>query len=213
MDEMEHRLTEVRADGVRLEADFAVPREPLGTVIFAHGSGSSRRSPRNVEVARTLNDAGMATLLFDLLEASEATDRANVFDVPLLGMRLVAATEWLRHQPETGDLPIGYFGASTGAAAALWAAGDLGTSVAAVVSRGGRPDLAVARLGAVTAATRLIVGGLDQEVLRLNREAQAQMRCETDLVVIPGAGHLFEQPGTLEAVADQAAAWFRTHLR
>ncbi len=212
MEKTKHRETEVRADGVRLAADLGVPRGALGTVIFAHGSGSSRRSPRNVEVARTLNDAAIATLLFDLLDASEATDRQKVFDIPLLGTRLVAATEWLRQQPE-GALPVGYFGASTGAAAALWAAADVGTTVAAVVSRGGRPDLAAGRLGVVTSATMLIVGGLDQEVLRLNQEARAKMRCVTDLVVIPGAGHLFEEPGTLEAVADHAAAWFRTHLR
>lgn len=198
--------------GVLVAGDLTIPPEPRGIVAFAHGSGSSRLSPRNRQVAQTLNDDGFATLLFDLLTAEEELDRANVFDVPLLGRRLVAATEWIRQQAEVGRLPLGYFGASTGAAAALTAAADLGDRVAAVVSRGGRPDLAAARLGEVLVPTLLIVGGLDAQVLELNRQAQRRLRCKSELRVVAGATHLFEEPGTLEAVAQLASSWFTHHL-
>jgi putative phosphoribosyl transferase len=194
---------------IRLPADLAVPAHPLGWVVFAHGSGSSRLSPRNLAVADVLNRARIATLLFDLLTGDEELDRHNVFDVELLAQRLVAATRWLRRQVETFGLPIGYFGASTGAAAALLAAADLGDEISAVVSRGGRPDLASERLNEVRAPTLLIVGGADPVVLELNRRAAAGLHCRNELAVVPGATHLFEEPGALEEVAARAAAWFR----
>jgi putative phosphoribosyl transferase len=197
--------------GVELAGDLSIPEAALGVVLFAHGSGSSRASPRNRLVARRLNDARVATLLFDLLTDEEAFDRRNVFDIPLLASRLGAADRWLRAGP-AADLPIGYFGASTGAAAALWAAADLGGAVRAVVSRGGRPDLASPRLASVRAPTLLIVGGEDTVVLDLNRAALDELTCERELVVVPGATHLFEEPGALEAVADHAARWFASHL-
>jgi putative phosphoribosyl transferase len=179
-------------------------------VAAAHAAGPDDPA-REVDVtADGLRLTGLATLLFDLLTPVEALDRANVFDTVLLADRLVGATHWLREQPETAGLPIGYFGASTGAAAALWAAAELG-DIAAVVSRGGRPDLAGPSLTEVTAPTLLIVGGRDEIVLDLNRHAQQRMRCETRLEVVPGAGHLFEQPGALDAVADLAAKWFVSH--
>ncbi len=202
---------EVLAGSHVLAGTLVVPDAATGLVLFAHGSGSSRLSPRNRFVAETLNRAGIATLLFDLLTDTEATDRRNVFDIGLLGQRLVAATGWCR----TRDLPepIGYFGASTGAAAALLAAAELGPAIGAVVSRGGRPDLAGARLSAVRAPTLLIVGSDDHEVLELNRRAAARLaRCEHRLVVVPGATHLFEEPGTLERAADLAAEWFGAYL-
>ena len=205
------RLVEAGA-GVLVPGDLTVPDQPHGVVAFAHGSGSSRLSPRNRQVAQTLNSDGFATLLFDLLTPEEERDRANVFDIPLLGRRLAAATGWLRRQPETSELPLGYFGASTGAAAALIAAADLAAELSAVVSRGGRPDLAAARLSEVRAPTLLIVGGLDPQVLELNRQAQRQLRCPNDLEVVVGATHLFEEPGTLEAVARLASDWFARHL-
>jgi len=190
---------------------LAIPSDPAGVVVFAHGSGSSRRSPRNALVARTLRAAGVGTLLFDLLDDAEALDRANVFDVPLLAGRLEGATAWLREERGV-DAPLGYFGASTGAAAALVAAADLGDAVGAVVSRGGRPDLAGDRLPEVAAPTLLIVGGADDVVLDLNRRAAGAMRAEVELAVVPDATHLFEEPGALEQVAALAAAWFRRHL-
>jgi len=177
-------------------------------VLFAHGSGSSRRSPRNVAVAEALDDAGIATLLFDLLTREEELDRRNVFDVELLAKRLLAATRWLAAQPSAHDLPIGYFGASTGAAAALLAAAALGEDISAVVSRGGRPDLAWDRLGEVTAPTLLVVGGADQVVLDLNESAAARLTCPHELAIVPRATHLFEEPGALEQVAALASAWF-----
>ncbi|MGZ4233524.1 MAG: dienelactone hydrolase family protein [Solirubrobacteraceae bacterium] len=189
-----------------------MPQNPRGIVAFAHGSGSSRLSPRNRQVAQALNNDGFATLLFDLLTPDEELDRSNVFDIPLLARRLAAATGWLRHQPETSGLALGYFGASTGAAAALIAAADLGHQVSAVVSRGGRPDLAAGRLPEVMAPTLLIVGGLDDQVLELNRQAQRQLRCTNDLEVVAGATHLFEEPGTLEAVGRLASDWLARHL-
>ncbi len=181
-------------------------------MVFAHGSGSSRHSPRKRYVAGVLNDAGLGTLLFDLLTPEEELDRANVFDIGLLARRLVEVTGWLRAQPRAAQAAVGYFGASTGAAAALWAAAEPGAGTAAVVSRGGRPDLARPRLAAVTAATLLIVGGHDEVVLDLNRRAQAELRCENDLTVVPGATHLFQEPGTLDAAAGLARDWFISHL-
>jgi len=200
------------AGNVELAGYLAVPDGAPGIVVFAHGSGSSRHSPRNRYVARVLNQAGLGTLLFDLLTPGEETDRGNVFDIGLLARRLTQVTGWLRAQPRAGQAAIGYFGASTGAAAALWAAAEPGAGVAAVVSRGGRPDLARPRLGTVTAATLLIVGGNDEVVLDLNRQAQALLRCENHLAVVPGATHLFEEPGTLEAAAALARDWFVSHL-
>ncbi len=191
---------------------LTVPAEPTGMVVFAHGSGSSRHSRRNRFVSAELNRSGLGTLLFDLLTASEEGDRANVFDIELLAGRLVDVTRWLVSQPSMRNLRFGYFGASTGAAAALWAAAESAIDITAVVSRGGRPDLATERLAAVTAPTLLIVGGRDQLVLELNQEAQARMCCEKRLTVIPGATHLFEEPGALEQVAELARDWFTRHL-
>jgi len=210
--ELIRREVAIPLGGDELPADLTIPPRPAGVVVFAHGSGSSRRSVRNVQVARRLNVAGLATLLFDLLTPDEALDRANVFDVPLLAGRLETATAWLRREPAAAGLPLGLFGASTGAAAALWAAADLGDDVRAVVSRGGRPDLAGPRLSLVRAPTLLVVGGADVVVLELNREAAGQLRCTWELSTIPGATHLFEEPGALERVSELAAAWFTTHL-
>lgn len=203
----------IRAGEVDLQGDLTLPPDPTGVVAFAHGSGSSRLSPRNRRVAASLVDAGLGTLLFDLLVPGEELDRANVFDIPLLAGRLLAATRWLREAPGTAALPLGYFGASTGAAAALWAAAEAQDEVGAVVSRGGRPDLAGERLALVGAPTLLIVGGADEVVLELNREAMRRLRCERELVVVPGATHLFEEPGTLDAMAVEAKRWFVQHLR
>lgn len=203
---------EVEAGAIRLSGHLTVPKGAKGVVVFAHGSGSSRHSPRNRFVASVLERDGLATLLFDLLTIEEELDRRNVFDIGLLGGRLVEVTRWLRCQPAVDGLPLGYFGASTGAAAALWAAADSGATVAAVVSRGGRPDLAQERLTLVTAPTLLIVGGDDDVVLELNRRAQAELSCETRLEVVPDATHLFEEPGALEAVAASASRWFVGHM-
>ncbi len=203
---------EVQAGPIRLAGHLTVPDLATGLVVFAHGSGSSRHSPRNRYVAAVLNQAGLATLLFDLLTTEEEHDRANVFNIGLLARRLVEVTDWLRAQPLTAGLRIGYFGASTGAAAALWAAAEADAPIGAVVSRGGRPDLAAPRLAAVTAPTLLVVGGHDDAVLELNRWAQAQLRCENRLEVIPGATHLFEESGTLQAAAGAARDWFAQHL-
>lgn len=204
----------VHAGAVRLGGHLTVPDGAAsGVVVFAHGSGSSRHSPRNRDVASVLHRAGLGTLLFDLLTADEEHDRAKVFDVDLLAHRLVDVTRWLRSLPGLDDLRVGYFGASTGAAAALWAAAEPDADIAAVVSRGGRPDLAAPRLAAVTAPTLLVVGGDDDVVLDLNRQAQAQLRrCENHLTVIPGATHLFAEPGTLQAAAEAARDWFIRHL-
>lgn len=200
---------EIAIGDVRLPADVTIPSRPIGWVVFAHGSGSGRRSPRNVSVAAVLNRAGMATVLFDLLTRDEEIDRQNAFDVELLTQRLVAVTQWLWTRPEALGLPIAYFGASTGAAAALRAASELGDRISAVVSRGGRPDLAWDSLSDVRAPTLLIVGGADPVVLDLNRCAATQLTCPNELAVVPGATHLFEEPGALEHVASLAAAWFR----
>ncbi|MFC4118412.1 dienelactone hydrolase family protein [Nonomuraea zeae] len=195
-----------------MSGDLIVPDAAHGVVVFAHGSGSGRLSPRNRYVAGALNEAGLGTLLFDLLTPEEEADRANVFDIGLLADRLLGRTGWVREQPEAAGLPIGYFGASTGAAAALWAAAEAGDEIAAVVSRGGRPDLAGARLAEVRAPTLLIVGGRDPVVVELNEQAQRSLGAESRMVVVPGATHLFEEPGTLEAVAGHARDWFRTHF-
>ena len=200
------------AGKVQLAGYLTVPEGAPGIVVFAHGSGSSRHSPRNRYVARVLNKAGLGTLLFDLLTPDEELDRANVFDIGLLARRLTQVTGWLRAQPRAAQAAIGYFGASTGAAAALWAAAEPGVGIAAVVSRGGRPDLARPRLGAVSAATLLIVGGNDEVVLDLNRRAQALLRCENHLAVVPGATHLFEEPGALDAAAALARDWLASHM-
>ena len=199
---------EIPVDHVRLAADLTVPTSAIGWVVFAHGSGSSRRSPRNIEVATALNQAQIATLLFDLLTRDEEVDRQNVFDIELLTRRLVAATRWLSARPAAGDLPIGCFGASTGAAAALLAASELGDEIAAVVSRGGRPDLAWHGLAQVRAPTLLIVGSADRVVLDLNEAAAAQLTCPHELAIVPGATHLFEEPGALERAVELATAWF-----
>ena len=197
---------------VQLPGIQALVSDAEGLVIFAHGSGSSRLSPRNRAVARALNAEGLSTLLFDLLTPDEASDRLNVFDIGLLATRIRAATVWTREQAETKGLSIGFFGASTGAAAALVAAAEMGRDVAAVVSRGGRPDLAGTALARVTAPTLLLVGGLDHEVLELNRAAARLLSCENRLEVIPGASHLFEEAGTLEEVERLAGEWFRQKL-
>lgn len=202
---------EIPAPPVRLPGHLTVPDGAAGVVLFAHGSGSSRHSPRNRAVAGVLNRAGIGTLLFDLLTPAEERSRANVFDVELLAQRLVQATRWLHVQPGLEDVAIGYFGASTGAAAALWAAAGQ-PDIAAVVSRGGRPDLAGPRLDAVQAPTLLIVGALDGTVLELNRWAQAQLGGESRVAVVPGASHLFEEPGTLAVAAAQARDWFSMYL-
>ncbi|MEU0400677.1 phosphoribosyltransferase family protein [Streptomyces sp. NPDC006197] len=207
--------TDVRipVSGVTLVGRLAVPEGADGIVLFAHGSGSSRHSPRNRAVAGVLNRAGLGTLLFDLLTEAEAEDRERVFDTRLLAGRLAGATEWLAGRPGSTGLPLGYFGASTGAAAALWAAADPASPVSAVVSRGGRPDLAAEHLARVRAPTLLVVGGADAMVLDLNRRALALLRCENRLAVVGGAGHLFEEPGALEEVADLATSWFAEHFR
>jgi dienelactone hydrolase len=196
----------------RLQALLGVPADAEGLVIFAHGSGSGRLSPRNNRVAAALREAGLATLLLDLLTPDEERDRANVFDIPLLASRLSFAADWSLAAPETARLPIGYFGASTGAAAALVAAAAR-SPVRAIVSRGGRPDLAGAALPHVTAPTLLIVGSLDTQVIELNRMAHDRMTAaRKELVIVPGAGHLFEEPGTLDAVQRHAIRWFRRYL-
>jgi putative phosphoribosyl transferase len=181
-------------------------------VIFAHGSGSSRHSPRNQFVAEVLYRAGLGTLLLDLLTPTEELNRANVFDVELLASRLTAVTRWLSGRPDTASCRVGYFGASTGAGAALWAAADADAQIAAVVSRGGRPDLAGSRLAQVQAPTLLIVGSADEVVLALNRSAQAQLRCPSQLAVVERATHLFEEPGTLAEAAVLAGDWFARYL-
>ena len=202
----------VRAGDVDLAGELVVPEPAKGVVLFAHGSGSSRQSPRNQAMARALRGHGFGTLLFDLLTEAEAADRRRVFDVELLGERLLGATAWLRAQMAAGRHPIGYFGASTGAAAALSAAATPGNEVAAVVSRGGRPDLAAGRLAAVQCPTLLVVGGADTEVLALNRQAASRLRCINQLTIIPGATHLFQEPGAMEMVARLAIDWFERYL-
>jgi len=208
------QLVRIPVDTGLIEGALECPPESQGLVLFAHGSGSSRHSPRNNYVARVLRERGLATLLFDLLTPEEDCAYATRFDIPLLTQRLLEVTDWAKRQPATALLPMGYFGASTGAAAALIAAAALGDGIAAVVSRGGRPDLAPARdLARVQCPSLLLVGACDEEVLALNRRAAAHMPGPTRLTIVPGATHLFEEPGTLEAVARLAADWFAQHLR
>jgi putative phosphoribosyl transferase len=213
---MEEQLVQVPAGAVTLDGNLGVPVGARGIVLFAHGSGSSRHSRRNRYVAGVLRKAGLATLLMDLLTADEEaidlqTQRLR-FDISLLADRLVGAMDWLAQNPDTRDLTIGYFGASTGAAAALVAAAQRADAVGAIVSRGGRPDLAGAALARVRAPTLLIVGGNDIPVIGMNQEAMAQLHVETTLEIVPGATHLFEEPGALEEVARQARAWFERYL-
>jgi putative phosphoribosyl transferase len=214
--EAEGRLVQVAAGPISLEGNLAIPQGAKGIVLFAHGSGSSRHSPRNRYVAQILRQAGLATLLIDLLTADEEQidlrTRHLRFDIQLLADRLVGATEWLERNPETRDLNIGYFGASTGAAAALVAAAERPESVKAIVSRGGRPDLAASVLHNVQAPSLLIVGALDTPVIEMNKEAFKLLQVERNLLIVPGATHLFEEAGKLEEVARLAAGWFTRHL-
>jgi len=206
------KRVELPVERVRLPGDLTIPAGAAGLVVFAHGSGSGRHSPRNRAVARALNDAGLGTLLLDLLTPAEEGDRANVFDIPLLAARLGGATAWSLDDEDARGLPVGFFGASTGAGAAVWAAAEPGSPVRAIVSRGGRPDLARLRLEAVRAPALLIVGGRDEAVLGMNREAARHLTAEHRIEVVPGATHLFEEPGALEAVAGLATRWFLDHL-
>ena len=208
----EHRVR-ITKGTITLEGILGLPVGPCGVVVFAHGSGSGRLSPRNNFVARHLQRDGLATLLLDLLTEEEADDRRKVFDIDLLADRLLLAKGWLEAEPRTQHLKIGYFGASTGAGAALQAAAREPTNVKAVVSRGGRPDLAEPYLPSVTAPTLLIVGGHDEPVIEMNQTAYELLTCEKKLVIVPGATHLFEEPGTLEQVAKYAGRWFQRYLQ
>ncbi len=212
----QEREVRVNAGPVVLDGNLVVPADARGVVLFAHGSGSSRHSSRNRFVAKALQEGGLGTLLIDLLtpqeEAVDLRTRHLRFDIDMLAERLVGAKEWLRLQPESQDLKVGYFGASTGGGAALVAAAASSTQVGAVVSRGGRPDLAGPALARVTVPTLLIVGSLDHPVIEMNEEALAQLRCEKEMVLVPGATHLFEEPGTLEEVARLTRDWFQKHL-
>jgi dienelactone hydrolase len=215
----------IKLDGVSLPGHLAVPADPIGLVLFAHGSGSSRHSSRNTHVATLLREASIGTLLFDLLTEEEEVDRSNVFDIELLARRLRGATVWARSRPECRGLPIGYFGANTGAGAALLAAADLGqvaddesgssssSAIAAVVSRGGRPDLAGTQLAEVTSPTLLIIGGRDSAVIDINCDAATLIKGVVRIVIIPGASHLFEEDGTLTEAAIEAREWFDQHFR
>jgi putative phosphoribosyl transferase len=213
----ESRTLQIPAGEVTLAGDLEIPQSARGLVLFAHGSGSSRRSPRNQAVAEVLREAGLGTLLFDLLTTDEEVEDAYSghlrFDIGLLSRRLALVTEEIADDPISRNLGLGYFGASTGGAAALRAAAALEATIGAVVSRGGRPDLAGDALPLVTAPTLLIVGGHDETVIELNQDAYARLRCEKELRVIPGATHLFEEPGALEHVADLAADWLKRHLQ
>lgn len=203
----------ISTKGAELPADLTVPPDPVGVVIFVHGSGSGRKSPRNQAVAQILNASHLATVLFDLLTPEEDTNYSNRFDIELLTWRLVRAVEWVREHPFIPEIPVGLFGASTGAAAAIKAATLLGSSISAVVCRGGRPDLAGDALAQLRAPTLFIVGGNDPEVETLNRKALTHMRCEKQISMIPGAGHLFEEAQSLDAVAGLAAGWFLRHFQ
>jgi putative phosphoribosyl transferase len=206
------KVRDLQLPNLELGATLRLPDSPKGIIVFAHGSGSSRFSPRNAAVAESLNRAGFATLLLDLLLPAEEADRNNVFDISLLANRLTFAVAWIDRQPELSYLPLGFFGASTGAAAAIVAAAQLGKRVGAVVSRGGRPDLAERALDLVTAPILLIVGGADHIVLSLNEKAFDRLRAPKALRIVPGATHLFEEPGALEEVARYAIDWFEIHL-
>ena len=208
------QLVQIPVNGIHIEGLLELPPKPTGLVLFAHGSGSSRHSPRNNQVARALHAKGVGTLLMDLLTVAEDLDYQTRFDIDLLTQRLLKATRWARLFEATSSLPAGYFGASTGAAAALQAAATLGPLVSAVVSRGGRPDLAGKHdLARVTAPTLLLVGGRDEAVIELNRQAYARLNGTKELSIIPGATHLFEEAGALDEVARQAAAWFSRYLK
>lgn len=210
---IQEKLVHIPTGAMHIEGLLDLPARAQGLVLFAHGSGSSRHSPRNQYVAQVLQATGIGTLLMDLLTPAEDRDYQTRFDIPLLTRRLLAATQWARREPGLQTLPLGYFGASTGAAAALQAAAVSGEDISAVVSRGGRPDLAgVHALQRVRCPTLLLVGGRDEVVIGLNREAYAQLQCVKELVIVPGATHLFAEPGTLEEVARQAAQWFTRHL-
>jgi dienelactone hydrolase len=210
---MTRQQTTIPAGAASLEGELILPARASSVVLFAHGSGSSRLSPRNTYVASVLQQRGIGTLLFDLLAREEDRDYGTRFDIPLLSRRLLAATAWAGANPQTHALHVGYFGASTGAAAALRAAAELGAKIRAVVSRGGRPDLAGDdALRKVQAPTLLIVGGCDNGVIELNQQAYALLNCEKELILIPGATHLFEEPGALEKAAHSAAGWFALHL-
>lgn len=205
---MEQENVILTIDHLKLEGLFALPPSARGIVIFAHGSGSSRFSPRNNFVASVLHQHSIGTLLFDLLTQEEDQTYATRFDIELLGQRLIYATDWLKKQTTYAAMPLGYFGASTGSAAALIAAAHYGHAIKAVVSRGGRPDMAISVLDQVTAATLLIVGGADTQVIAMNQEAYDVLECKKELYIIPGATHLFEEPGALENAAEKAADWF-----
>lgn len=202
----------ITKETISLSGILGIPTKPTGVVLFAHGSGSGRFSPRNRFVAQHLQQGGIATLLLDLLVTDEEEDRRNVFDIDLLAERVLMASTWLRENAGTKHLPLGYFGASTGAGAALQAAARASFRIGAIVSRGGRPDLAERFLPHVTAPTLLLVGGEDQPVIEMNRHAYRLLRCSKQLTIITGATHLFEEPGTLEQVAEQALKWFQQHL-
>lgn len=204
---------EIRKGDLLLEGILGLSNHPVGLVVFAHGSGSGRFSPRNNFVARHLQRNGLATLLLDLLMPTESDDRRKVFDIDLLADRLLVAKSWAEKDERTKHLPIGYFGASTGAGAALQAAARTPVNVQAVVSRGGRPDLAEAYLSSVTAPTLLVVGGWDEPVIEMNQAAFEALTCEKRLIIVPGATHLFEEPGTLEQVAEEAGKWFLRHMK
>jgi putative phosphoribosyl transferase len=210
---MSHGLRRVTIGSQQLEGILTVPEPAIGLVIFAHGSGSSRLSPRNTYVAERLQERGIATLLFDLLTEEEADDRRNVFHVPLLASRLEEALVWSREDPDTAALPVGLFGASTGSAAALVTAAQNPSEIAAIVSRGGRPDMAGEAIAQIRAPTLLIVGGADTVVLELNEDAYAALNCTKHLHVVPGATHLFEEPGALDKVVEAAGDWFAQHLQ
>ncbi len=204
---------EIELDGLVLKGNLSIPENAIGMVIFSHGSGSSRLSPRNNYVAKVLNENGLATLLFDLLTEDEDRIYENRFNIDLITMRLIDVTLWVQNQKKSKDLVVGYFGASTGAASALRAAAFYKNDIGAVVSRGGRPDLALQELNEVTAPTLLIVGGWDQQVIQLNQKAYQELKCNRKLEVVPEASHLFEEPGKLQQVADIAADWFKKWLQ
>ena len=213
MDSKVATLERIPVGQVHIEGMLELPVNVKSIVLFAHGSGSSRHSKRNTYVARVLQQNGIGTLLMDLLTPEEDADYPKRFDIPLLTHRLLAATSWIKSEPQTSHLPIGYFGASTGAAAALQAAAFSSGEIGAVVSRGGRPDMAgISALEKVQSPTLLIVGGWDEEVIALNRDAYEYLRCTKELIIIPGATHLFMEPGTLEEAARQAAGWFTRYL-
>jgi pimeloyl-ACP methyl ester carboxylesterase len=204
---------EIELDGLALKGNLSIPENAIGMVVFSHGSGSSRLSPRNNYVAKVLNENGLATLLFDLLTEDEDRIYENRFNIDLITMRLIDVTQWIQNQKESKDLVVGYFGASTGAASALRAAAFYKNDIGAVVSRGGRPDLALQELNEVTAPTLLIVGGWDHQVIQLNQKAYQELKCNRKLEIVPEASHLFEEPGKLQQVADIAAEWFKKWLQ